>query len=56
MIQKRQAKKAVLELALGRELKILFISEKTKNRLKMQGKIRKKRFEWQKMPIFRFSS
>ena len=35
-------KKAVLELSLGRELKILFTSEKTENRLKMQGKIRKK--------------
>ena len=56
MIQKRQAKKGVLELSLGRELKILFASEKTENRLKMQGKIMIKRFEGQKMPIFRFSS
>ena len=45
-------KKAVLELSLGLELKILFTSEETENRLKMQGKIREKRFEWQKMPIF----
>jgi hypothetical protein len=43
--------------------KVLFITKKTENRVKKSAKssenareIRKKKSEWQKMPIFRFSS